>query len=30
LGIVLNKQDPQDSVYYSDYRYKAYLAGPSS
>ncbi len=30
LGIVLNKQDAESSVYYSDYRYKAYLAGPSA
>ncbi|RYX86265.1 polysaccharide biosynthesis tyrosine autokinase [bacterium] len=26
-GIVLNKQDAESSVYYSDYRYKAYLTG---
>ena len=30
LGVVLNKQDAESSVYYSDYRYKAYLSGPTA
>ena len=30
LGVVLNKQDAESSVYNSDYRYKAYLSGPTA